>query len=84
MPGAKTLRRLQYGFETTNGTPVVATRRWRGPVTTLEDDRQWEFVSEEVGIIGKTDRKVLSYAQGNVTLASVQACPEQFAILARF
>lgn len=81
MPGAKKLRRLQYGFETTPGTLVAATRRWRGPVETLDDARAWEFVEEDVGILGGTDRKVLAYAQGNVDLKECQACPEQFAVL---
>lgn len=81
MPGRSKLRRIQFGFEPTPGTAVAATTRWRGPAVTLDDDRQWEFVEEDVGIVGGTGRKVLPYAQGNLKLPATPLTPEQFPIL---
>lgn len=84
MPGRKRLRRVQIGIESTPGTAVAATSRWRGPGVTLEDDRQWEFVDEDVGILGGTGRKVMPYAQGNLALPDTPLTPEQFPYMLAF
>jgi hypothetical protein len=56
MAGIKRLRRLQLGKESTPGTAVAATTRWRGEVTGLDDQRKVEMIEEMVGLINGADR----------------------------
>ena len=81
MPGRKKLRRIQMAFETTPGTAVATTWRWRGPAVTLDDNRPWEFVEEDIGLLGGDDRKVLPYADGALALPDCPLTPEDFAYL---
>jgi hypothetical protein len=78
MPGRKKLRRIQWALESTPGTPVATTWRYRGPAVTLDDNRPWEFVEEDIGILGGDDRKVLPYADGALALPDCPLTPEDF------
>ncbi len=59
MAGARALRKLQFGKETTAGTNVDATTIWRG-MGTIKDEREVVFPAEDVGILGGTDRSYIS------------------------
>ena len=50
MAGIKRLRKLQFGKETTAGTPVPATTIWRG-TGTLEDKREPYFPDEDIATL---------------------------------
>lgn len=80
-PGIKKLQRIQFGKETTAGTKVVATSRWRGMGTSLEDGRKLEEQEELVGIIGGVDRTAIVMNQGKLALSATPATPEQFQYL---
>ena len=76
MPGVKTLRRIQFGKETTAGTLVAATTRWRG-TGLLKDIHEVEETNEEIGIIGGADRTDIVKVGGSVELASSPLTFEQ-------
>lgn len=78
MPGRKPLRRLQFGLETTPGTPVAATARMRFNGGMLDDDRTLTFPDELVGIYGGTDRAFFSSIAGKLAVADTPLTPEQF------
>jgi hypothetical protein len=44
-------RKLQIGLESTKGTAVPATAIWRGPVTSIQDDREVIHPEEHVGLL---------------------------------
>jgi len=50
------LRKLQYGFEATKGTPVAATGIWRVAGGVIEDQREVVFPKEDVGTYPQLDR----------------------------
>lgn len=77
MPGIKRLRRIQFGKETTAGTAVAATTRWRGSGV-LKDLREVEEVEEDVGILGGTDRTDIVAYKGGIDLAATPLTFEQF------
>src|SRR4051794_32121280 len=77
MPGIKKLQRIQAGFEATPGTAVVATSRWRGMGTTLEDKRKLEIIDELIGIMGGADRTIITQNLGGLALSATPATPEQ-------
>lgn len=76
-PGRKALRKVQFGRESTPGTAVAATVIWRGPAALLEDDREPEFVEEDVGLIGGTDRTHITHTPGKISFAETSATFEQ-------
>lgn len=76
-PGRKSLRKFQFGRETVNGTPVDATALWRGPAALLEDGREPEEIDEDVGVLGRTDRTVISALMGKIALPETTATFEQ-------
>lgn len=80
-PGIKKLQRIQMGFETTSGTVVPATTRWRGQGNSLEDKRKLEIIEELVGFLGGVDRTVIASNLGGLSLAATPATPEQFQYL---
>lgn len=77
MPGIKRLRRVQFGKETTAGTAVPATTRWRG-TGVLKDLREVEEHEEDVGILGGTDRTDVVALKAGIDLAAVPLTFEQF------
>jgi hypothetical protein len=77
--GIKRLNRIQFGKETTAGTTVAATTRWRGAGNMLDDQRKIEEIDEFIGILGGgADRDAVVQLLGMVDLAEVPATPEQF------
>lgn len=80
MPGVKTLRRIQFGKETTSGTLVAATTRWRG-TGVLKDLREVEEHKEEIGIIGGADRTDIVKIAAQAELAATPLTFEQFQYL---
>lgn len=67
MPGIKALRKVQWGDESTAGTAVAATALWRGEGTG-QDTTVVEFPAEDVGILGGTDRAVITSVGGEITI----------------
>lgn len=81
MVGIKRLQRIQLGKETTPGTAVVATTRWRGMGATLDDQRVVEEIEEMMGIIEGADRTVITQLLGGIELAETPATTEQLQYL---
>jgi hypothetical protein len=80
-PGIKRFDRIQLGKETTSGTLVPATTRWRGTGAALEDQRKLEIIDEMVGYMGGVDRTIITQNMGGLTLSPTPATPEQFQYL---
>lgn len=70
------LRKIQFGQETTPGTPVVATTVWRG-MGAMEDMRETIWPEEAVGILGPSDRSYHPGVGAQVELDSIEATFEQ-------
>lgn len=79
--GIKRLQRIQFGKEVTPGTAVVATARWRGMGSMLDDQRKIEEIEELIGIIDGADRTAIVHLLGMLQLAEVPATSEQFPYL---
>lgn len=79
--GIKRLQRLQFGKESSAGTAVVATTRWRGMGAMLDDQRKIEEIEELIGIIDGADRTAVVQLIGMLNLDSTPATPEQFQYL---
>lgn len=80
MAGVKALRRLQLGAESTAGTGVAATTRWRGGGT-IQDDLDLVFVEEDTGYIGGTDRSYIQKYDASLEMDDVEATFEQLPYL---
>lgn len=76
MSGIKTLRRIQIGAESTDGTAVAATALWRG-MGALSDDREVVFVEEDIGHIGGVDRTYVPMLAGSISFEETPATFEQ-------
>ena len=59
MGGVRGLSKIQFGRETTAGTPHAATSIWRGERGTVENLRLAEFVGEDIGYLSKVDRTMV-------------------------
>lgn len=81
MPGRIPLARIQFGRETTAGTTVAATARMRFNGAFLSDDRTPELVEEMVGILGGTNRNVITGVDASLELAETPVTPEQLPYL---
>lgn len=76
MAGIKALRKIQLGRESTAGTAVAATTRWRG-MGTLEDLHPTVFPNEDVGLLSGTDRTYVPKYEAGLAMDSVPATFEQ-------
>jgi hypothetical protein len=76
MAGVRALRKLQLGRETTMGTAVAATTRWRGRGT-IDDDRPVVYPDEDVGIVAPTERSYIPKIAAFLELEPVEATFEQ-------
>jgi len=76
MAGAKALRRLQLGLETTKGQALATTAIWRG-MGTIEDRTETVFIEEDVGQLASTTRSYTSHEMAAITFESVPATFEQ-------
>lgn len=81
MPGRRALRRIQFGLESTPGTPVAATARMRFNGAMLSDDREVFFPPELVGVFGGTDRSFIQSVTASCDLADTPLTPEQLPYL---
>jgi len=80
MAGIKALQKVQLGRETTAGTAVASTTRWRGQGA-LEDQRETVFAEEDVGLLIGTDRTYVPRLGGAITMtgdASFEQLPHIF------
>lgn len=75
--GTKALRRIQWAKEVTPGTKAAATAIWRGTGGDIQDGRTLEQIDELVGIIGGTDRTILTALAGSLSLAESPLTFEQ-------
>jgi hypothetical protein len=77
MAGGKWAQKVQLGREATPGTAVAATAIWRGPAKNLSDNREVEFVDEQIGIAVPTDRSYIGKVGGGLAMAPTPATFEQ-------
>lgn len=80
MPGIKVLRKIQFGVETTAGTPEAADVIWRGKGL-LKDDQVIEPVEEDVGLLQPTDRSYTPWYGSTITLDEIPATFEHICYL---
>ena len=78
--GIKALSRIQLGWETTAGTAVAATTRWRGEGR-IEDLRETVFPKEDIGYISGVDRTYVPKLGARITLDDTPATFEQLPYL---
>ena len=78
--GVKKGRSLRLGKEATNGTQVLPTTYWRGPVT-AKDMRVVEEPEEDVSLFPTTLRGYIPHMGTEITLAATPATFEQLPIL---
>ena len=76
--GTYTYNKVQFGRETTPGTPVNATEIWRGKATMVADERDVKIVEEEVGILVPAERSYIASTVGKVNLPQTELTFEQF------
>ena len=76
MAGVKALRRIQLGAESTAGTAVAATTKWRGGGT-IQDDIDLVFAQEDTGYIGGIDRTYIQKYGATLEMEDVEATYEQ-------
>lgn len=82
MPGVKALRQIQLGWETTPGTPVAATNKWRG-IGTIDSQKDVRLAEEDIGLLVPTNRPFIPKDGSVLALGSVPATFEQLPILLR-
>lgn len=80
-PGVLSLSGTAFGKETTAGTSVAATLRWRGPMFWPEDTREIRLADEDVAIIGRTLRTYSPFTEAKLTMPDTLATFEQLPIL---
>ncbi len=76
MAGVKSLRRIQLGQETVAGTVVASTALWRG-TGVIEDQRELNFVEEDIGFFSGVDRTYISKFVGAMSMPDTPATFEQ-------
>ncbi len=76
MAGLKSLRKLQFGRETTAGTEVAASTVWRGSGA-IQDDIEIVFVDEDIGVFSGSDRTYVSKFGGSLSLDETPASYQQ-------
>ncbi len=78
--GVKKLRRLQFGAESSAGTPVAATTYWRG-TGTIEDSREVIHRNEDVGYLADVDNGYIPVTGALLALDDTEATFEQLPYL---
>lgn len=80
--GIRALRKIQLGHNASSdsGDIIPATTIWRG-MGTIQDDRKFYFVPEDVGIMGGVDRSNVSFLGASISLDAVDCTPEQLPYL---
>lgn len=76
MPGIRALRYIQMGVETTSGTAVAATSRWRGKGT-IEDRLEQKFVEEDIAYVSGVDRAYIPKQLAAISFDETEATFEQ-------
>lgn len=76
--GTFTYNKVQLGRETTPGTPVNATKIWRGKAAMIEDDRNIKVVEEEVGLLVPAERSYIASVIGHMNFPQTELTFEQF------
>lgn len=79
--GTLALQRLQIGAESTAGTAVAATTKWRGEGGMLKDARTVTRAPELVGIAVPTNRIYIPKLYGQLSMAATVATFEQLPYL---
>lgn len=74
--GIKALRKIQLGRETTAGSAVASSTRWRGMGTIL-NDREVIFPEEDVGFLVGVDRSYTPRIGAQLSMESTPATFEQ-------
>jgi hypothetical protein len=79
--GRYALSKVQYGFETTPGTAVAATKIWRGMAGHIDSQPVIREIMEQVGVIAGTDRSVVTANLAVLVLPETDATYEQLPVL---
>ncbi len=81
MGGVKALQTIQWGYETTAGTAVAATKIWRGPGSGIVALDEIEFVEEDVARFFGSNRTVKRSQGAEIVIPETAFTFEQFAVL---
>lgn len=76
MGGITALRKIQFGRESTAGTPVAAATIWRG-VGLLKDEREVVLANEQIGVATGTTRAYIPKLAATVELDPVECTFQQ-------
>ena len=68
--GSKFLSKVQYGLESTRGTPVAATRMWTGNALTIPSDTKIVYPEEQFGVRAASRRSAVQQKEVRFTLGS--------------
>jgi hypothetical protein len=77
----KFLKQVQIGTESTAGTAVTPTARWRGPGVMPDDQRTLVFPDENIGSIPGKDRSYTPMLKSSLALPETEATFEQLGYL---
>ena len=79
--GIRKLRVIQWGPETTAGTPVAATSIWRGPGAGIQALDDIQFVEEDIGNLGGANRTIKLSSGAQLAIPDTLLTFEQFCYL---
>lgn len=68
---------IQLGRETTPGTLVAATTKWRGPFSHIQDPSERTTVEEQIGLLVQGERTYQSAVGGQLTMPDTEMTFEQ-------
>jgi hypothetical protein len=79
--GRAALRKVQYGWESTPGTAVAATKIWRGAPGAIDDQRMIVEMQDSIGVFNGSDRTVVTGYLAQLPLPETAATFEQLPVL---
>lgn len=79
--GSEFFNRVQYGKESTRGTPVAATRLWIGQMPAIKTDRKPVYPKEHFGVRADALRSVIHQYLYVNTLSSEHGCFQHLPVL---
>ena len=79
--GSEFFNQVQYGKESTRGTPVAATRMWIGQMQNITTDRKPVYPSEHFGVRSDSFRSVIHQYLYVNSLSTEHGCFQHLPLL---